>query len=208
MPDFLRKRIKALPAFMGFAAVGGLLAWFGLSKLLAIVHAIEVRAPLITFGARDAVWLPLALSFFALGAMTLFPMPEIGPRRRNSSASKGQRFDGAALCLLVAVAGAVLSALVSPITQIVVESTLVHHGYLQCPWIPFDRLSTGSTPARTRRKGIVPRNNKYQRARGLPDITSLQTLTGSRNVDSHSGGRNIKNFRYLLIRLSRDDTDQ
>lgn len=141
LSNSLVARLKALPSFAGFLAIGCGLFWLALSGLLPVFRAIEARAPMVALAPRDALGLPLAVAFFALAAMTLFPTPAIGPERRQRNRGKhpGRRFDGPALCLAVAVAAAVCSVVASPVTQIFVQMTVSARGYLPCAPVPGER---------------------------------------------------------------------
>ena len=134
MPDSIRTRVRALPAFCGLAAIGGILLWLALSGLLPVFKAMEAGAPMVALAPHDAFGLPLSVSFFALAGMTLCPMPTIGPgRKRQSRTTKiAQRPDIAAMLLGVAVVAAMLTLVASPITELLMQSTMSAHGYARC----------------------------------------------------------------------------
>ncbi|MGI4748915.1 MAG: hypothetical protein ACRYGI_18160 [Janthinobacterium lividum] len=125
--------MKALPAFTGFVAVGCVLLWLALSGLLPVFRAIAAGAPIITLVSRDAFGLPLAVSFFALAAMTLYPTPVNGRRRaRGNGKNKKRRFDGPAVFLGIAVVAALCAVVASPVTEVVVQTMVTTHGYIPC----------------------------------------------------------------------------
>ncbi len=126
-----RGPVRALPAFCGFAAVGCVLVWVAVAGLLPAWRAMGAGAPLVVADPHDAFGLPLAVSFFALAGMTLFPMPTVGRGRRGGVASRG--FDGAAVLLGVAVVAAGLALVASPIAALVMQSEMSGRGYVRCP---------------------------------------------------------------------------
>lgn len=130
---------QALLAFAGLSACGGVLLWLALSGLLPPARDLVSGAPLISLAARDASGLPLAVSFFALAAMTLFPMPVIGAKRRRPSAVERRRRDGAALCLGIAVVAAISTVMAAPVTQLVAQSVAAWRGYRPCAPLPGER---------------------------------------------------------------------
>lgn len=132
-----------MPAFAGFAIVGSALLWLAFSGLLPVVRALESHAPLISLSPRDAIGFPLAISFFALAALTLFPVPDLEPgrRRRSPRAPRRNRFDGAAFCLGTAVLGAVSTPLASPLTVAIIQNEMSKHNYLRCPPVPGERTA-------------------------------------------------------------------
>lgn len=98
---------------------------------------------MIVLAPRDAFGLPLAVSFFALAAMTLYPTPTTKPGRGRRSGGnamvKGRQLDGAALWFGVAVAAATCAILASSITRVVVASAVANRGYLLCAPLPGER---------------------------------------------------------------------
>ena len=128
-----RDRLKALPWFLCFVAIGVFSAWLALSGLLPTLRALAAGAAVVSFQPHDLFGLPPALSCFAFAAMTLLPAPDVGPGRRTRARKSRSGVDWAAVLLGVAVAGAILTVVAAPIGEALMASTMHRRGYLHCP---------------------------------------------------------------------------
>ena len=131
----LRPRLKALPASLGFIALGLLPLWLALSSLVPSSRAMLRHAPLVAFSPRDAIGLPLGLLCFALAGMTLCPVPARQSGRVTEAQRKGYRagVDWLKVWLGVAVAAILLAVVSVPVAEVAASWAMAGRGYAPCP---------------------------------------------------------------------------
>lgn len=132
-PSTFRMRIKALPAFLGFIALGALSLWLALTALIPSVRAMSNHASSVVLSPHDTIGLPLALLFLALAGMTLSPAPEVGPGTHRRRHGKSQKTPGLNICLAVAMASVLLTVIIIPVTEITANVMMANRHYLSCP---------------------------------------------------------------------------
>lgn len=124
---------KSLPAFAAFALPGAGLVGFALARLLSLIHAVSIRAPLVTLQPRDAIALTIGISFFGFAALTLLPRPARELGRRRATLSNVARIDWTTICLGIVVAGIALSAVAPWVASMAAEAVVAKHDYIECP---------------------------------------------------------------------------
>ncbi len=87
---------------------------------------------MVVLSPHEAVALPLAVLFFALGAMTLYPMPARGQGRDRRTRERPNR---GVVWLTIAVAAVFGTVVAIPVTEVAVQAAVTGRGYVTCPYI-------------------------------------------------------------------------
>lgn len=132
-PTTSYSRMKALPAFLMFAALAALALWLALSSLIPSLREFTSHAPMVALSPRDTIGLPLALLSLALAGMTLSRAPEVGPRAHRRRHEKSEKTTGLNVCLGIAMASVLLTVVIVPITEITANVVMANRHYLACP---------------------------------------------------------------------------
>jgi hypothetical protein len=127
-----RARLAVLPWFLGFTAAGVFTAWAGLSGLVPALREIASGAPDVSYRPRDMLVLPLALSCFALAVNTAIVAATLRPDGRPAPPT-GRAGRWIVIMVGVALAGAALSFVASPLISAVLADALARRGYQRCP---------------------------------------------------------------------------
>lgn len=126
----LRRQVLAICTVV--AIVGVLLAWSGLSGLVATLRGAAAGAPLIAYAPYDVIALPLALTCFALAAMPLLPGAPVRTGRLAARRNEG-RPRGAGMLFALAVAGVLAAVIITPVARMLVARIVTGQGYVTCP---------------------------------------------------------------------------
>jgi hypothetical protein len=136
-----KQRAKSLLVVIAFPLCGAAALWLSLSGLVPSIRAVVSHAPVVELDPRDAISLPLALTFFAFAAMTLLPAPQIGRsharRKGNKPGQSEQKW--LMIWLGVAMAGVLLAVMAVPITEVAAMEIMSKQHYVACPASPFIR---------------------------------------------------------------------